>query len=615
MMNNKHKSQMIQIVLSTAFLVLAVAIPASGMLKAALFLIPYLVSGHRVLLKAGKNIHNGYVFDENLLMCVATLGAFALGEYAEAVMVMLFFQVGNLFEKMAVGRSRKSIANLMDIRPDTATVKRNSSLVQVPPEEVRLNEIIVVAPGERIPLDGVIVEGTATLDMSALTGESRPVYVQTGEKVTSGAINRNGVLHICVEKVFEDSTVSRILDLVEASASRKAKTEKFITKFAGYYTPAVCLAAVGLMIIPSLLFGSWMMWLRRALVFLVVSCPCALVISVPLSFFGGIGGASRQGILIKGGNYLEALGETRTVVFDKTGTLTEGVFRVVKLEPTDITEDELLFFAACGECFSSHPIARSVMDFYGKNVNREKVVSCNEVLGKGVISSYEDKRIVVGNYALMTSMKIPCSDFEQMGTTVHVAVDEKYMGRILISDSIKQDARETVERLRQLGIKKIVMLTGDSDATGEAVGKALGMDEVRCRLLPNEKVSELERLIRETDGKGRVLFVGDGINDAPVLARADIGIAMGALGTDAAIEAADVVLMDDRTTGVATAVEISQRTRRIVRQNIMFALGVKGVVLLLSSFGLAGMWSAVFADVGVSVLAILNAMRAMTNWN
>lgn len=610
-MTKKQKAMLQRIVVGAALFVAAILIPVDGWFKLALFLIPYLVIGHKVLKKAAVNIRNGHVFDENFLMCIATIGAFALGEYVEGVAVMLFYQVGELFESYAVGKSRKSISELMDIRPDVANVEREGEIAQVDPEEVAIGETIVVQPGERIPLDGTVIDGASMLDTAALTGESVPRKVRTGDTVISGCINQNGVLRIRVEKEFGESTVAKILELVENSGTRKAKTENFITKFARYYTPIVCFAALALAIIPPLFVGDWLSWIQRALIFLVVSCPCALVISIPLSFFGGIGGASKCGVLIKGGNYLETLAKVDTVVFDKTGTLTEGSFTVTAVHPEQMSEKELLEWASLAESYSTHPIAGSILEAYGESVDRSRVTNVEEISGHGIRAMVDGREICVGNERLIERVGANAKKCEKVGTIVHIAVDGVYEGHIVISDTIKSDAKQAIEQLRALGVRRTVMLTGDTEEVGQRVAEELGVDEAYCGLLPSDKVEHVEKLLAESGEKGALAFVGDGINDAPVLSRADVGIAMGALGSDAAIEAADVVLMNDRPSRIATAISISRKTHRIVHQNIVFALGVKILVMIFGALGMANMWAAVFADVGVSVIAILNAMRAL----
>ena len=577
-----------------------------------LYLVPYLLIGWDVLWKAVRNIAHGQVFDENFLMAIATVGAFATGEYAEAVFVMLFYQVGELFQSYAVGKSRQSIASLMDIRPDYANVEQDGELVQVDPDEVEVGDTIVIKAGERVPLDGVILEGRSTLDTAALTGESLPREVEAGDDVISGCVNLSGLLKVRVTKAFEESTVAKILDLVENATSKKAKAENFITKFARYYTPSVVVAAVLLAVLPPLLGGGdWGKWFHQALVFLVISCPCALVISVPLSFFGGIGGASRAGILVKGGNYLEVLADTQIVVFDKTGTLTKGVFNVTAIHPDQCDEDRLLEVAALAESYSDHPISRSLKEAYGKDIDNSRVTDVEEIAGHGVQAKVDGVEVCVGNDKLMESIGVAWHPCHRVGTTVHVESQGVYLGHIVISDEVKEDAAQAIADLKAIGVRKTVMLTGDAQAVGEDVAQRLGLDEVHAQLLPADKVDRVEALLQEKTGKGRLAFVGDGINDAPVLSRADLGIAMGGLGSDAAIEAADVVLMDDKPSKIAVAIRVARKTLRIVRQNIVFALGVKLLVLALGAVGLANMWEAVFADVGVSVIAILNAMRAM----
>ena len=578
-----------------------------------LYLVPYGIIGWDVLWRAIRNIKNGQVFDENFLMSVATVGAFGCGEYPEAVAVMLFYQVGELFQSVAVDRSRKSISALMDIRPDYANIEQNGELVQVDPEEVSVGDVIVVKAGERVPLDGTVLEGTSSLDTAALTGESLPRDVQAGDEVISGCVNLTGVLHVKVNKPFGESTVAKILDLVENSSSKKAKAENFITKFARYYTPAVVFAALALAALPPLLgMGPWLMWVQRALNFLVVSCPCALVISIPLSFFGGIGGASKQGILVKGGNYLEALAQAGIVVFDKTGTLTRGTFEVTAVHPQQVGEGELLELAALAERFSDHPISRSIQAACQSAPDPTRVTDAKEIAGHGVQAVVDGKAVLAGNQKLMDQFRISFEDTcHHVGTIIHVAVDGVYMGHIVISDQVKEGAEEALRDLKAAGVRKTVMLTGDSQAVGQAVARQLGLDEVHAELLPGDKVDQVEGLLQNKGPKEQLVFVGDGINDAPVLSRADIGVAMGAMGSDAAIEAADIVLMDDDLNKLPVAVRIARKTLRIVRENIVFALAVKFLVLILSAVGVANMWWAVFADVGVSVIAILNSMRML----
>ena len=591
-------------------------------LEFVLFLIPYLIAGYDVLLKAAHNIGNGQVFDENFLMTIATLGAFALVLFpdsqphmAEGAAVMLFYQVGELFQGYAVGKSRQSIADMMDIAPDFANVMRDGKLVQVDPYEIGVGDEIVVKPSERVPLDGTIAEGSTQLDTAALTGESVPRHVEEGAEVISGCVNMTGKITVKVSKPFEQSTVSRILELVESASEKKAQTENFITRFARYYTPIVTIGALVLAVLPPLLFGqSWSDWIERGLTFLVVSCPCALVISVPLSFFGGIGGASRLGILVKGGNYLEALSHTETVVFDKTGTLTNGSFNVVAVHPdaaAEVNPDLILSIAAHAEAYSDHPIAVSVKEAFTGEIDQSRIADVREEGGHGVRAVVDERVVLVGNDKLMREEGIAYHDCELTGTILHVSIDGKYVGHIIIADVVKEDAAECIKRLHAAGVKKTVMLTGDRAEVAKAVAEKLGLDEYHGKLLPEDKVNQVERLLGETSEKGKLAFVGDGINDAPVLTRADIGIAMGAMGSDAAIEAADIVLMDDKPSKIASAIRIARKTMRIVWQNIVFALGVKFAVLVLAAVGLATMWLAVFADVGVAILAILNAMRCM----
>lgn len=591
-------------------------------LEFVLFLIPYLIAGYDVLLKAARNIGNGQVFDENFLMTIATVGAFALVLFpdsqphmAEGAAVMLFYQVGELFQGYAVGKSRQSIADMMDIAPDFANVIRDGKLVQVDPYEIGVGDEIVVKPGERVPLDGTIVEGSTQLDTAALTGESVPRHVEEGAEMISGCVNMTGKITVKVSKPFEQSTVSRILELVESASEKKAQTENFITRFARYYTPIVTIGALVLAVLPPLLFGqSWSDWIERGLTFLVVSCPCALVISVPLSFFGGIGGASRLGILVKGGNYLEALSHTETVVFDKTGTLTNGSFNVVAVHPdaaAEVDPDLILSIAAHAEAYSDHPIAVSVKEAFTGEIDQSRIADVREEGGHGVRAVVDERVVLVGNDKLMREEGIAYHDCELTGTILHVSIDGKYAGHIIIADVVKEDAAECIKRLHAAGVRKTVMLTGDRAEVAKAVAEKLGLDEYHGKLLPEDKVNQVERLLGETSEKGKLAFVGDGINDAPVLTRADIGIAMGAMGSDAAIEAADIVLMDDKPSKIASAIRIARKTMRIVWQNIVFALGVKFAVLVLAAVGLATMWLAVFADVGVAILAILNAMRCM----
>ncbi len=631
-MSKKQKRMLTRILVGLGIFIVVMLLPVADWvggpqalyLEFALFLIPYLVVGYDVLLRAARNIIRGQVFDENFLMSVATIGAFALvlfpeaeQHFAEGAAVMLFYQVGELFQSYAVGKSRKSIAAMMDIAPDFANVRRDGDLVQVDPSEVNVGDEIVVKPGERVPLDGVVVDGASQLDTAALTGESVPREVREGDEIISGCVNMTGLISVRVSKPFGESTVSRILELVENASEKKARTENFITRFARYYTPIVVIIAALLAVVPPLAFGQdWSDWVQRGLVFLVVSCPCALVISVPLSFFGGIGGASRLGILVKGSNYLEVLARAETVVFDKTGTLTDGSFNVVAVHPeTGIDPDRLLSIAAHAEAYSDHPIALSVRKAYSGPIDQKRIANVEEQSGHGVRANVDERVVLVGNDKLMQSCGIEHQDCELTGTILHVSFDGSYIGHIVIADVIKPDAAEAIANLRAAGVKKTVMLTGDRADVAAAVAKQLGIDEYRAQLLPQDKVTEVEKLLEEThatsNGKGKLAFVGDGINDAPVLTRADIGIAMGAMGSDAAIEAADIVLMDDKPSNIARAVHVARKTLNIVMQNIVFALGVKFLVLALAAFGIANMWLAVFADVGVAVIAILNAMRAM----
>lgn len=610
-MTKKQKKMLVRIFISAVLFLAVVLMPLNGIERIAAFIVPYLVIGWDVLRKAIRNIAHGQIFDENFLMALATVGAFGTGEFPEAVAVMLFYQVGEWFQGYAVGRSRQSIAKLMDIRPDYANIEQNGKLVEVDPEEVSIGQTIVIKAGERIPLDGIVLEGKSTVDTAALTGESLPRDVAPGDDVISGCINQNGLLRVRVTKEFGESTVAKILDLVENASAKKAKAENFITKFARYYTPCVVIGAVLLALVPPLIVGGWTMWIQRALIFLVISCPCALVISVPLSFFGGIGGASKCGILVKGGNYLEVLAKTQTVVFDKTGTLTKGVFNVTAIHPEQCSEAELLEMAAYAESYSDHPISRSLKEAYAEEIDALRVSQVEEISGRGVHATIDGKRVCVGNDKLMENIGVSWHPCHRVGTTVHVAIDGVYAGHIVISDEIKQDAAKAIRQLKAEGVEKTVMLTGDAKAVGESVAKELGLDEVYTQLLPADKVEKVEQLLNHRQGNGKLAFVGDGINDAPVLSRADLGIAMGAMGSDAAIEAADVVLMDDQPSKIATAIRIAKKTLGIVKQNIVFALAIKGLFLIMGAFGVANMWEAVFADVGVAIIAILNAMRAL----
>ena len=616
-MNKKQKKMLIRIIIAAVLIVVFSLLPAEGYLRFVLFMIPYLVIGYDILKKAFKGILNKQVFDENFLMAVATVGAILLGDYSEGVAVMLFYQIGELFQSYAVGKSRRNISELMDIRPDYANIEKDGTLEQVDPDEVEIGTIIVVQPGEKVPIDGVITEGTSTLNTSALTGESLPRDAKAGDEVISGCINMTGLLKIRTTKEFGESTVSKILELVENSSSRKSKSENFISKFAKYYTPAVCYGALALAFIPPIVLlimgkpAMWGDWIYRALTFLVISCPCALVISIPLSFFAGIGGASNQGILVKGSNYLETLAQTKYVVFDKTGTMTQGVFEVSGIHHNEMPDEKLLEYAALAECSSSHPISKSLQKAYGKPIDRNRVTDIEEISGNGVIAKVDGISVAAGNTKLMNRLGIAYQDCHHVGTVVHMAIDGKYAGHILISDIIKPHAKEAIAELKKAGISKTVMLTGDSKRVADQVAEELGIQEVYSELLPADKVSRVEELLNQKSEKAKLAFVGDGINDAPVLSRADIGIAMGSMGSDAAIEAADVVLMDDDVRKIASIVRISRKTLLIVKQNIVFALGVKAIVLLLGAFGAANMWEAVFADVGVSVIAILNSMRAL----
>ena len=616
-MNKKQKKMLIRIIISTVLMVIFSLLPLEGWLQFGLFMIPYFIIGYDILKKAGKGILNHQVFDENFLMAVATIGAIVLGDYKEGVAVMLFYQIGELFQSYAVGKSRRNISDLMDIRPDYANIEKDGQLEQVDPDEVAIGDIIVVQPGEKIPIDGIITEGSTTLNTSALTGESLPREATTGDEVISGCINMSGLIKIRTTKEFGESTVSKILDLVENSSSKKSRSENFITKFAHYYTPAVCYGPVVLAVLPPLIrliMGSspeWSDWILRALTFLVISCPCALVISIPLSFFAGIGGASNAGVLVKGSNYLETLSQTKCVVFDKTGTMTQGVFEVTGVHHNPIPEEELLEYAALAECHSSHPISKSLQKAYGKPLDLSRVTDVQEISGNGVIAKVDGKEVAAGNSKLMKKLGVEYHDCHKVGTLVHIAIDGSYMGHILISDVIKPHAREAISALKAAGVKRTVMLTGDSKAVAEAVAADLGIHEVYSELLPADKVSMVEKLLAEKKDKETLAFAGDGINDAPVLSRADIGIAMGAMGSDAAIEAADIVLMDDDPLKIAKAIRISRKCLRIVYENIYFAIGVKIICLILGALGIANMWVAIFADVGVMVIAVLNAIRAL----
>ncbi len=621
-MDREQKRDLTWLLVSAVVFLICLFIPVEGPWRAAVFAVPYLLCGWRVLKEAATNIAHGEVFDENFLMAVASLGAMAIGEFPEAVAVMLFYQVGELFQSYAVGKSRASIAELMDIRPDYANVERNGQTVRVDPDAVQVGDIFVVKPGERIPLDGYVVEGKSSVNTSALTGESLPREVHEGVELLSGCVNLTGALRVRATKAFGESTVARILEMVEDAGDRKAEMESFITRFARVYTPAVCGAALLLALVPPLFLGqNWGMWIERALTFLVISCPCALVISVPMSFFGGIGAASKRGILVKGGNYLEALAAVDTLVCDKTGTLTKGSFSVAAVHPNAFTDAQLIEYAALGEGFSGHPIAVSLRAAYGKPIDEKRISDVQEIAGRGVSVKIDGRDVLIGNGKLMEDHGIEWKPCHLIGTEVHVAVDGQYQGHIVIADQIKDGAKAAIDGLKKLGIARIVMLTGDSSEVAEAVAGELGIDEVRAGMLPEGKVTAVEAVMGDrprpverklfAEQKGLVAFVGDGINDAPVLRRADLGVAMGALGSDAAIEAADIVLMDDRLSGIGEAIGIAKRTIGIARQNVIFALGVKALVLLLGAVGLVNMWVAVFADVGVSVIAILNAMRAL----
>ena len=616
-MNKKQKKMLVRIIISFVLVVVFSQLPVEGYPRFGLFMIPYLIIGYDILKKAFKGIRNKQVFDENFLMAVATIGAILLGDYTEGTAVMLFYQIGELFQSYAVGRSRRNISELMDIRPDYANVENNGELEQVDPDEVAIGTIIIVQPGEKVPIDGVITEGTSTLNTSALTGESLPRSAKVGDEVISGCINMTGLLKIRTTKEFGESTVSKILELVENSSSRKSKSENFISKFAKYYTPAVCYGALALALLPPIVLlimgkpAMWGDWIYRALTFLVISCPCALVISIPLSFFAGIGGASNQGVLVKGSNYLETLAQTKYVVFDKTGTMTQGVFEVSGIHHNEMSDEKLLEYAALAECSSSHPISKSLQKAYGKPVDRNRVTDIEEISGNGVIAKVDGVSVAVGNAKLMKKLGIAYQECHHVGTVVHMAVDGRYAGHILISDIIKPHAKEAIAELKKAGISRTVMLTGDSKRVADQVAAELGIDEVCSELLPADKVTRVEELLDKKTAKEKLAFVGDGINDAPVLSRADIGIAMGALGSDAAIEAADIVLMDDDPLKISKAIKIARKCIRIVYENIYFAIGIKVLCLILGAIGVANMWMAIFADVGVMIIAVLNAIRAL----
>ena len=617
-MNKKQKKVLIRIIVAVALLIILSFVPAEGWLQLALYMIPYLVIGYDILKKAVKGIMNRQVFDENFLMAVATVGAIALGDYKEGVAVMLFYQIGELFQSYAVGKSRRNISERMDIRPDYANIEKDGEVVQVDPDEVAIGTIILVKPGEKIPIDGIVTEGTSSLNTSALTGESLPRNAKEGDEVISGCINMTGLLKIKTTREFGESTVSKILELVENSSSRKSRSENFISKFARVYTPAVCYGAVALALIPPIVrmvfmglpadFGTW---IYRALTFLVISCPCALVISIPLSFFAGIGGASKEGVLVKGSNYLETLSQTKYVVFDKTGTMTQGVFEVSGIFPAALSKEELIEYAACAESYSSHPISKSLQKAYGKEIDKNRVTEVTEVSGKGVTAKVDGRLVAAGNGRLMDQLGIPYTVCDQVGTLVYVAVDGAFAGCIVISDLLKPHAKEAIDALKRAGVTRTVMLTGDTKRVADSVAAELGIHEVCSELLPADKVAKVEELLAKKSEKEKLAFVGDGINDAPVLSRADIGIAMGALGSDAAIEAADIVLMDDDPLKIAKAIKISRKCIRIVYENIYFAIGIKVICLILGALGIANMWAAIFADVGVMVIAVLNAIRAL----
>lgn len=622
-MNKKQKKMLVRIIIAAALMIILHFVPVKGVIRFLLYLIPYFVIGYDILRKAFKGIMNHQVFDENFLMAVATVGAIIValsenGDYTEAIAVMLFYQIGELFQSYAVGKSRRNISELMDIRPDYANVEVDGKLEQADPDEVEIGSVIVVKPGEKVPIDGIIIDGSSTLNTSALTGESVPRDAKYGDEIISGCINLSGVLKIRTTKEFGESTVSKILDLVENSSSKKSKSENFISKFAKYYTPAVCYSALALAILPPvvrMLFmlasPEWATWIYRALTFLVISCPCALVISIPLSFFAGIGGASREGVLVKGSNYLETLSQTKYVVFDKTGTMTEGVFEVTGVYENTMDKEKVLEYAALAESFSSHPISKSLKKAYGREIDQTRVSDVEEISGHGIIAKVDGIDVAAGNYKLMKKLRLSYADSDKVGTVVHVAVNGKYEGYILISDRIKATAKEAIHALKKAGIERTIMLTGDSKTVADSVAKELGIDEVYSELLPSDKVAKVEELLAKKSRKSKLAFVGDGINDAPVLSRADIGIAMGAMGSDAAIEAADIVLMDDDPVKISKAIKISRKCLRIVYENTYFAIGIKLICLLLGAVGIANMWLAIFADVGVMVIAVLNAIRAL----
>ena len=617
-MSKKQKKVLMRIICSTIFIIILSLLPIEGYVRFGLFMVPYLIIGYDILKKAIKGILKRQVFDENFLMAVATVGAIILGDYTEGVAVMLFYQIGELFQSYAVGKSRRNISELMDIRPDYANVEVDGKLEKIDPDEVKMGSMIVVKPGEKVPIDGVIVDGNATLNTSALTGESMPREVTLGDEVISGCINMNGVLKIQTTKEFGESTVSKILDLVENASSKKSKSENFITKFARIYTPFVCYAALALAVLPPLFSmlilkadANWQVWVYRALTFLVISCPCALVISIPLSFFAGIGGASKKGILVKGSNYLEILADTKYVVFDKTGTMTQGVFEVSGIHHNHMADEKLLEYAALAESYSSHPISLSIKRAYGKDIDQSRVRNIEEISGHGVVAQIDGVTVAAGNSKLMNQLGIEYKDCHHIGTVIHMAIDGTYEGHILISDILKPTAKEAVRKLKKTGVAKTVMLTGDSKAVADKIAKELQIEEVYSELLPADKVTKVEELLSQKRNKEKLAFVGDGINDAPVLSRADIGIAMGALGSDAAIESADIVLMDDDPVKIATAIQISKKCLRIVYENIYFAIGIKLFCLLLGAIGIANMWAAIFADVGVMVIAVLNAVRVL----